>query len=197
MLQMYSILCWLFSPSDWSKSTSALDLKNCLSFNVSKCCLHRFPNNSTSCLNCTYELDNAPIACRNSCKDLGIVFSSDHSWSQHYQKITSRAYRQLGLIRRCFSPFIPVKVKKVLYISLVRSHLTYCSQVRRPRFITDFTTLEWIQRSATKYLLNDFSTNYRQRLLSLNLLPLMYFLELLDVLFFSSVSSFLILAFQF
>ena len=158
--------------------------QNCLSFNVSKCCLLRFPNNCTSPENCTYQLDNDPIASQNFCKDLGIMFSTDLSWSQHYQKITSHAYRQLGLIRRCFSPSIPVEVKKVLYTALVRSHLTYCSQVWRPRYINDFTTLERVQRRATKYILNDFSTNYRQRLISLELLPLMYFLELLDILFF-------------
>ena len=56
--------------------------------------------------------------------------------------------------------------------------------VWRPRYINDFTTLERVQRRATKYILNDFSTNYRRRLISLELLPLMYFLELLDILFF-------------
>ena len=90
----------------------------------------------------TYQLDNDPIASQNFCKDLGNMFSTDLSWSQHYQKITSHAYRQLGLIRRCFSPSIPVEVKKVLYTALVRSHLTYCSEVWRPRYINDSTTLE-------------------------------------------------------
>ena len=88
--------------------------------------------------------------------------------------ISSRAYRCLGLIRRSFSSYVPIKVKKLLYLSLVRSQLTYCSQVWRPRLIKDFTSLERIQRRATKFILNDFSSNYRDRLITLNLLPLLY-----------------------
>ena len=44
-------------------------------------------------------------------------------------------------------------------------------------------TLELIQRRATKYILNDFSSSYKTRLTSLHMLPLMYMFELLDVLF--------------
>ena len=37
---------------------------------------------------------------------------------------------------------------------------------------------------ATKYILNDFTSDYRDRLISLELLPLMMFYELLDIMFF-------------
>ena len=48
----------------------------------------------------------------------------------------------------------------------------------------DITALECIQRRATKYILNDFHSDYKHRLLSLRLLPLMMQLELFDILFF-------------
>ena len=48
----------------------------------------------------------------------------------------------------------------------------------------DFSSLERIQRHATKYILNDFVSSYRERLISLNLLSLMYQYELSDLLFF-------------
>ena len=67
---MYSIFSWLFSASHWPQSAFAWSKQNCLSFNVSKCCLLHFANNCTSPMNCTYQLDNAPIACRNSYKAL-------------------------------------------------------------------------------------------------------------------------------
>ena len=86
--------------------------QNCLSFNVSKFCLLCFPNNCTSPVNCIYQLENATIACQNSYKDLSVMFSSALCWSQHYLRIASHAYRQLGLIRRCFFTFIPAKIKK-------------------------------------------------------------------------------------
>ena len=80
-----------------------------------------------------------------------------------------------------YSPLLP---KKHLYISLVRSQLTYCSVVWRPHLIKDITTLEKIQRRASKYILSDFSSDYKSRLTSLNMLPLMMQLELYDILLF-------------
>ena len=41
-----------------------------------------------------------------------------------------------------------------------------------------------VQRRATKYILNDFTSDYKDRLISLELLPLMMFYELLDIMFF-------------
>jgi len=43
--------------------------------------------------------------------------------------------------------------------------------------------LERIQRRATKYILNDCTSSYKQRLEKLNLLPLVYHYELQDIMF--------------
>ena len=94
-----------------------------------------------------------------------------------------RAYCHLSLLWRTFSVDSSVKVKRLLYLSLVRSHLTYGSQIWRPMHIKDIVILERIQKRATKYILNDRLSSYRSRLLALNLLPLMYYLELMDILF--------------
>ena len=45
------------------------------------------------------------------------------------------------------------------------------------------SSIEKIQRRATKYILNDSSSDYKSRLLSLNMLPLMYWLDLKDLVF--------------
>ena len=58
--------------------------------------------------------------------------------------------------------------------------LIYGSQIWRPHLLRD----EHIQQRATKYILNDFHSDYKHRLLSLRLLPLMMQLELFDILFF-------------
>ena len=73
--------------------------------------------------------------------------------------------------------------KKQLYIMLVRSHLLYCSQLWNPCLLKDIINMERIQRR-TKYILNDYTSDYKTRLLKLKLLPLMYLLDLSDVLFF-------------
>ena len=51
----------------------------------------------------------------------------------------------------------------------------------RPQLIRDITALERIQRRATKYILNDYTSSYKLRLEQLHLLPLMYHYELQDV----------------
>ena len=53
----------------------------------------------------------------------------------------------------------------------------------RPQLIKDITLLERIQRRATKYILNDYTSTYKFRLEQLNLLPLMYIYEINDLMF--------------
>ncbi len=83
-----------------------------------------------------------------------------------------------------------ITLKKSLYISLVRSKLTYCCQVWRPSLLKDIKLLESVQCRATKWILNDYLSNYKSRLISLHLLPLMMSLEVYDITFFlKSLSS--------
>ena len=91
------------------------------------------------------------------------------------------AYNQLYVIKRFFSAFCPPPIKRLLYISLVHSKLSYCSQVWRPMLIKDIVTLERIQHWSTKFITGTPSLSYWERLISLHLLPLMYFYEYLDV----------------
>ena len=62
----------------------------------------------------------------------------------------------------------------------------YGSQLWRPLLIKDITALEKIQRRATKFILSHNSTNlsYKERLIQLIILPLMYYLELADIMMF-------------
>ena len=152
-----------------------------LKFNLSKTAFIQFGNGSMSVTN--YLLNGTVINKQSCTKDLGITVTSDISWSSHYKTIASKAYKMLGLIRRTFTSS-SVHAKKKLYISLVRSKLTYCSQLWRPQYIQDIVLLENIQRRATKYILNDYSSPYHTRLKRLSLLPLMYTYELNDILFF-------------
>ena len=131
----------------------------------------------------TYTINGQVIDHKTHHKDLGIFFSSDLSWTKHYNHIIPKAYKTLGLLRRTFKSN-NTQTKKLLYITLVRSQLTYCSQLWRPHLIKDITLLERIQRRATKYILNNYELSYKSRLEQLHLLPLMYIYELNDLLFF-------------
>ena len=166
----------LLCLSNWSQKWN-------LHFNEKKCVLVRFCLSPSPTL-FDYSINNTPIQVLNCHRDLGILMSCDLKWSHHYKFISSRAYKILGLIRRSFSGTLPSTTKRKLYLSLVCSQLSYGSQIWRPNLLKDFSALERIQRRATKYILHDFNSDYRERLLSLKLLPLMMQFELLDILFF-------------
>ena len=79
-----------------------------------------------------------------------------------------------------------VNTRRCLYLTLVRSHLAYASQVWSPQNTTMCMELERIQRRATKFILAlPFRTDesYKSRLVTLKLLPLCYWHEYLDILF--------------
>ena len=158
-------------------------IENQLLFNINKCTVLPFKSKSSSDANC-YSIDNNILSSKSSHRDLGIIFSTNLSWSAHYESIISKAYRSFGLLRRVFSNSHSIKAKKNLYISIVRSNLLYCSPLWRPYLIKDILNLERIQRRASKYILGDYTSDYKTRLIKLNLLPLMYIYELLDILVF-------------
>ena len=182
-------LCPMLSPQDCLLLQSDLNTLSAwstewkLMFNESKCSLlsivsHSPANHSNH--QAKYSINGLPIFPCNQQRDLGILISSDLSWSHHISKITSKAYKILGLLRRTFATSNNITVKKKLYVALVRSQLLYGSQIWRPLQPKDINPIESLQHRATKYILND----YRTRLISLNLLPISMLLELNDLCFF-------------
>ena len=95
----------------------------------------------------------------------------------------SNALKTLHLLCRVLSTCHSSSTKLYLYVSLVRSKLSYCSQVWRPHLIKDITNLEKVQRRSTKFILNDFSSSYKDRLIKLKLFPLSLWFEYLDIMF--------------
>ena len=152
-----------------------------LSFNPSKSHIIHFSRATVIPHN--YQMNGTQLEVKDRCRDLGVIYTSNLSWTEHYIAMTRKAYQLMGLIRRTFSQSVPSSVKKLLYLSLIRSQLTYCSPVWRPRFSKDIMLLERVQRKCTKYILDDYHSDYKTRLTSLHLLPLMYTYELFDILF--------------
>jgi hypothetical protein len=123
-----------------------------------------------------YKVDGQCLRFLNSYRDLGsLLVCSNLSWSLHHDYICAKAYRSFYLIRRNISSDSSIVLKRQLYLSLIRSHLVYCSQLWRPHQVKDIIKLEKVQRRATKFILNEYSTSYKSRLLSLKLLPLCFF----------------------
>ena len=74
---------------------------------------------------------------------LGLLISSDLSWSHHIDSICSKARRILGLLYWRFSHDTGPHALLQLYLSLVRPHLEYGSQVWDPHLQKDINQLEY------------------------------------------------------
>ena len=156
------------------------NINNHVHFNTSKC----ISLSLNKKLSTNYHMANDQLPQQVSHRDLGVLLSSDLSWSHRYDHICANAYKSLGLLCRTFPNCHSIQAKKALYITLVRSKLVYNSQLWNPHLIKDIIILERVQRRSTKYILNDFSSNYKCRLSRLNLLPLMYMFNYYDILIF-------------
>ena len=77
-------------------------------------------------------------------------------------------------------------MKKLSYMTLVRSQLLDCSPLWRPYLVKVFKPLEKIQRRATNFILNDYTSDYKHCLVTFNNPPVSVFYELNDILFFIS-----------
>ena len=87
-------------------------------------------------------------------KDLGIIISNDLKWNKQVHGTVLKANMMLGFIRRSASDINNIQVRKILYLSLVRSKLEYASQVWAPQTVTKIATMERVQRRATKFILS-------------------------------------------
>ena len=90
----------LDSIAHWSIQSS-------LKFNTSKSVYLSFKSKIST----TYKLLDVPVVTNTTHKDLGIILSADLCWNYHYEHITSKAYRMLGLLRRTFSKSLNIPAK--------------------------------------------------------------------------------------
>ena len=73
-------------------------------------------------------------------------------------------------------------VKRLLYITWVRSTMEYASQVWSPYKKRNITKLEQVQRRASRIILSN-NIEYKDRLIKLHLLPLCMRREIADLIF--------------
>ena len=65
-------------------------------------------------------------------KYLGLLLSSDLSWSSHVENICNKARKLLGLLYRQYYQLAEPNTLLQLYLSLIRPHLEYASPVWNP-----------------------------------------------------------------
>ena len=118
-----------------------------------------------------YHTEDAIISPQDKVRDLGVLISSNLSWSPHIAKITDDARKISSWI---LSVFLDRSAQTLLplFKCLVRSRLEYCSAVWSPSKVEDIMRLESVQRSLTARIDNVKHLHYWDRLRELNLMSL-------------------------
>ena len=143
---------------------------NYLTFNVAKCKFmlvsrkkrHINPNPSIS-------LYGSPLEVTPIFKYLGLLITSDLSWTTHINNICSKARRILGLVYRRFYGHSDVATLRQLYVSLVRPHLEYAAPVLSPHLQKDIAMLEKTQQFASRICTKNWDAGYHELLDMLDL----------------------------
>lgn len=118
---------------------------NGMTLNVSKCFFIRFSRRFTE-LSTSYAINGDALLRVDGIMDLGIFLDNKLRFNVHIDTITSKAFQRLGFVLRNCKDFKSPKTKIVLFNSLVRSGLEYCSVVWNPFYDIYKKNLERIQK---------------------------------------------------
>ena len=163
----------------WSESSGLI-------FNQSKCkyqCITRKKSPAQP----TYTIKETPLESCDTEKDLGMWVSSNLTSDKQVTEQCAKANKLLGLMRRASRYIQSTQTRRTLYLSIVRCHLGYATQVWSPQSIGLLKRVENVQRRATKLILKlpfRCDVTYKTRLQLTNLLPISYWHEYLDMVFF-------------
>ena len=123
----------------------------------------------------------------NSQKDLGVVVTENLTWTANANRRFSKAMRALLYLKRNTSNKTSVINKLNAYKGYVVPIISYASEVWHPNK-GDLVLLEKLQKNATKWILGN-SIHYKNRLLTLNILPLAMYLELRSLLLYCHIAD--------
>ena len=150
-----------------------------MTFNVKKCKLMRIAQKKQP-FRSSFTRNGSVLEEVYEFRDLGLLTNHHLSWNSHFDDITNKANRILGLIGRTFRGW---KDTETLYCTLVRSQVEYGSVVWSSYTARNIDKLERIQRRGTKFALGKRNFTYDERLKCLNLLSLEKRRSLFDVTF--------------
>ena len=120
----------------------------------------------------TYTVSNGEtLVPVHKLRDLGVIVTSDLSWSTHISTIACKARSVASWVLSVFKTRDRVTML-TLYKSLVRSHLEYCCPLWNPWKVSDIQLLEGVQRTFTNRIGGVQHLNYWDRMKALNLMSL-------------------------
>ena len=158
---------------------------NNLDFNSSKCKVLTITRKKSP-LTYAYQMNSKAVLRVEKEKDLGVCVNSNLSWHDHIFTITAKGNKMLGLLKRTCPLLTNTTVRRTLYLTLVRSQLSYATEAWSPYTAKLISKVESVQRRATVWILKlkRGEIAYKQRSTTLNLLPLCYEREIAHLVFF-------------
>ena len=123
-----------------------------LTFNQSKCkyqCITR----KKSPLQITDIMNETPLESGDTEKELVVWVSSNLTSQKQVTEQCAKASKLLGFVRRASRYIQSTQTRPTLYLSIVRCHLGYATQVWSPKSIVLLKRVENVQRRVTKLIL--------------------------------------------
>ena len=124
---------------------------NNMTLNVQKCKYIQF-SKSTNPIPNNYHLNNIVLDNVNVIRDLGVLFDRRLTFSHHIEYCRNKALKVLGFIKRNSKDFSNINTIKLMYTSLVRPHLEFCTNLWSPYYKTYIDKLDSVQRKFLRYI---------------------------------------------
>jgi hypothetical protein len=125
--------------------------QNKMTMNASKCYHISFTRNK-NIISTNYNIGGKPLKKVDTICDLGVVIDTHLNFNSHFSNIIKKASRMLGFLIRNAGQFKFTRTKILLYNTLVRSNLEYCSQVWTPFYEVHQNLIEKVQRRFLTHL---------------------------------------------
>ena len=131
---------------DWGKTWL-------MAFNIDKCHIMRVTLARKKRIVHDYTMGGSLLHVAENSPYLGVNINNKLSWNEHVDKITAKARRTLGFLRRNLQG-CPKKIKEQAYTSLVRPPLEYCCPIWDPHTIKGIKKVEAVQGTAARFVAN-------------------------------------------
>ena len=144
--------------------------RNFMTFNTTKCKFMLISRKRSHYVSTTpLSLNGCILEKVPSFKYLGIMISSDLSWSEHIQRACGKARKIIGLLYRRYYHHADSRTLLQLYVSLVRPHVEYAAPVWDPHLAQDINMLENVQKFDLRVCSKQWDTGYSELLNMCNL----------------------------
>lgn len=104
-----------------------------------------------------YQIHGTVLQHVDSSTYLGVIIADNLSWAKQVNTLAKKANSRLGFLRRNLKN-CPQRLKKMSYVTLIRSMLEYSSPVWDPHLRKDVDAVERVQRRAARWISQDYDT---------------------------------------